>query len=156
MIQEIERKFLLKNDDWRKFSKGTLYKQGYLSINDLNIIRVRTIGNQGILSVKERVVGISRMEYEYSIPLDEAERMLSAICQKPIIEKYRYKIPIKNLIWEVDEFIGENQGLIVAEVELEKENQRIELPDWIGEEVSHDVRYYNFNLIKHPFSKWKK
>ena len=99
-------------------------------------------------------VGAARSEYEYPIPLDHANEMLDQLCLRPIIEKIRYKIPFGGLIWEVDEFEGENAGLIVAEVELKHEEQSPKLPQWVGEEVTDDTRYYNASLIAHPYSRW--
>ncbi|HBK62476.1 MAG TPA: adenylate cyclase [Cyanobacteria bacterium UBA11166] len=154
MPTEIERKFLVKGDRWRSLGKGTIYRQGYLPTINNTTIRVRLVGEQGYLTIKGVKVGVSRAEYEYPIPAEDAKEMLDNFCQLPMIEKTRYKIKWGELIWEVDEFMGENEGLIVAEVELTDENQEIDLPDWIGEEVSHDSRYFNSNLVKYPFSQW--
>lgn len=154
MPTEIERKFLVKSDAWRTLATGKLYRQGYLSTKKGCTVRVRLVGNQGYLTIKGSTQGISRAEYEYPIPAEDAQEMLENLCYRPLIEKTRYKIKLAGLIWEVDEFVGENQGLIVAEVELTNENQIIELPDWIGQEVSDDPRYFNANLTQHPFSKW--
>jgi adenylate cyclase len=154
MSKEIERKFLIKNESWKIGSKLTSYRQGYLSTNIERIVRVRTIDQKGFLTIKGKTTGISRSEFEYEIPLDDANIMLDVLCEKPLIEKNRAKIAYKGLIWEVDEFFGENQGLVVAEVELQDENQTFEKPEWIGEEVSGDPRYFNSNLIKMPFTKW--
>jgi len=154
MPKEIERKFLLKNDTWRQGASGTRYRQGYLSTEKQRAVRIRTVGEQGYLTIKGESVGAARSEYEYSIPLDHANEMLDQLCLRPIIEKTRYKIPFGGLTWEVDEFEGENTGLIVAEVELENEKQTPQLPPWIGEEVTDDPRYYNANLIANPYSRW--
>ncbi len=151
---EIERKFLLKNDNWRGLAQGVKYRQGYLSSVKERSVRVRTIENQGYLTIKGVSRGAARVEYEYPIPLDDANAMLDGLCEKPLIEKKRYKILYQGLTWEVDEFFGENQGLMMAEVELESETQAFEKPDWIGEEVTHDSRYFNANLIHHPFNQW--
>jgi adenylate cyclase len=156
MSTEIERKFLVKSDAWRPLATGKLYRQGYLSTKKGCTVRVRLVGNQGYLTIKGSTQGISRAEYEYPIPAEDAQAMLDNLCDRPLIEKTRYKIELAGLIWEVDEFAGENQGLIVAEVELTDENQIIELPDWIGKEVSDDPRYFNANLTQHPFSKWSE
>ena len=155
MGKEIERKYLVKGDEWKKLAKGTSYKQGYLSTVKERTVRVRTIDDKGFLTIKGITVGVSRTEYEYNIPVAEADDMLTNLCEQPLIEKNRYKIPLNGLTWEVDEFFGENDGLIVAEVELESEDQKIELPSWIGDEVSGDPRYFNSNLTKHPFKNWK-
>ncbi len=117
-------------------------------------MRVRLVGNQGYLTIKGSTKGFSRAEYEYPIPAEDAQEMLDHLCDRPLIEKTRYKIELAGLIWEVDEFAGENQGLIVAEVELTDENQTLELPDWIDVEVSDDPRYFNVNLAQHPYNKW--
>jgi len=154
MATEIERKYLVKNTDWKALAKGTVYRQGYLSTVKERTVRVRTIDDNGYLTVKGITVGATRVEYEYEIPAAEANSMLDDLCERPIIEKKRYVIDYEGLTWEVDEFNGENEGLIVAEVELSDENQTIALPDWIGEEVTGDPRYFNSNLIKHPYSKW--
>lgn len=154
MGKEIEKKFLIKNDEWRKGAKGTKYRQGYLSTVKERTVRVRTIDDKGFLTIKGVNVGAVRAEYEYEIPAKDADEMLTNLCEKPLIEKNRYKISHKDLVWEVDEFFGDNNGLIVAEVELEDENQSIDLPSWIGEEVTGDPKYFNSSLIKHPYSKW--
>jgi CYTH domain-containing protein len=156
MPTEIERKFLIKGDEWRSLATGTLYRQGYLSTKKGCTVRVRLVGNQGYLTIKGLTQGFSRPEYEYPIPAEDAREMLDNLCDRPLIEKTRYKIEFAGLIWEVDEFTGENQGLIVAEVELPDENHSLELPDWIDKEVSDDPRYYNVNLAQHPFSQWSR
>ena len=154
MAKEIERKFLVKSDAWRKLAEGTLYRQGYLNSVKERTVRIRTVGNEAFLTIKGLTVGATRSEYEYPIPLADCNAMLDTLAEKPIIEKKRYKIKNEGLTWEVDEFFGDNQGLIVAEVELQSEAQTFAKPDWIGEEVTGDPRYFNANLIKHPFTKW--
>lgn len=154
MPTETERKFLVKGEEWRSLSTGTVYRQGYIATKKGTTVRVRLVGNQGYLTIKGITQGISRAEYEYPIPAEDAQEMLNTLCEPPLIEKTRYKIVIAGLIWEIDEFAGENQGLIMAEVELTDANQVIELPDWIGKEVSDDLRYYNVNLVQHPYSQW--
>lgn len=154
MGKEIERKYLVSGNKWRNLAEGVLYRQGYLSIVKERTVRVRTIGENGYLTIKGISVGATRTEFEYEIPVDEANEMLNELCEKPIIEKKRYKINHMNLLWEVDEFFGENEGLIIAEVELDSEDQQIELPEWIGNEVTNDPKYFNANLIKYPFTKW--
>ena len=154
MGKEIEKKFLIKNDEWREGAKGTKYRQGYLSTVKERTVRVRTIDERGFLTIKGVNVGAVRAEYEYEIPAKDADEMLTDLCEKPLIEKNRYKISYKNLVWEIDEFFGDNNGLIVAEVELTDEHQSIDLPSWIGEEVTGDPKYFNSSLIKHPYSKW--
>jgi len=151
---EIERKFLVKNDEWRNLGEGEIYRQGYLSTHSDRTVRVRTVGEKGILTIKGVTKNTRREEFEYEIPIEDANRMLEVLCKRPLIEKTRYKIAESDLLWEVDEFRGENEGLIIAEIELEDINQSILIPDWIGEEVSEDPAYYNASLIKHPYSKW--
>lgn len=151
---EIERKFLVKNDDWRSLATGVFYRQGYLASDPKTSVRVRVAGESAYLTIKGPTAGNSRLEFEYSIPLQDAMELLDQLCQRPLIEKTRYKIPDRDLIWEVDEFAGENQGLIIAEVELKSEDQPLNLPNWIGEEVSSDPRYFNVNLAKHPYRHW--
>jgi len=144
--QEIERKFLVRGDAWREGAVGTVYRQGYLST-----VKERTVR---VLTVKGITVGATRSEFEYEIPQGDAERMLDDLCERPLIEKTRFVVASGGHDWEVDEFAGENAGLIVAEVELEAEDEVVELPSWAGEEVTADPRYYNANLIAHPFSRW--
>ena len=154
MGKEIERKFLVKGDAWRALAQGTMYRQGYLNSAKERTVRVRTVGEKAFLTIKGITVGATRAEYEYEIPFNDCNALLDDLAEKPFIEKKRYKIPFEGLIWEVDEFFGDNQGLIVAEVELQREDQQIPKPEWVGDEVSGDPRYFNSNLIKHPFTKW--
>ena len=154
MPKEIERKFLVTGDGWRGKSLGKRYRQGYLSTVKERTVRVRTVDDKGFITVKGLSVGASRSEYEYEIPAGDANEMLDRLCERPLIEKTRYRIPGAGVVWEVDEFQGENRGLIVAEVELESEDQQVSLPDWIGREVTDDPRYYNANLVAHPYSRW--
>ncbi len=151
---EIERKFLLNGDEWRSLAQGTVYRQGYLSSQKERTVRVRTVDDQGFLTIKGANVGMTRLEYEYEIPVEDAVALLEELCEKPIIEKIRRKIDYAGFVWEVDEFLGENEGLIMAEIELENEEQPFEKPPWIGEEVSGDARYFNSNLSRKPFSVW--
>ncbi|WP_330203157.1 CYTH domain-containing protein [Cyanobacterium sp. Dongsha4] len=151
---EIERKFLVNLNKWFPPDSGLVYRQGYIYTVNGNTVRVRIVGKQGYLTLKGKTKGQTRSEFEYSIPAEEAEEILQILCDRPFIEKIRYKIPIENLIWEVDEFLGDNKGLTMAEVELTQENQNIIFPEWIGEEVTHDLRYYNSYLAKNPFSQW--
>jgi len=154
MAREIERKFLVKGNSWRTGIEGKTLKQGYLSTITERVVRVRVIGNQGYLTIKGINVGVTRAEYEYKIPIEDANAMLNTLCEQPIIEKLRYTIGYHGFVWEVDEFKGENQGLIIAEIELSDEGENFHKPDWIGEEVSEDPRCFNSNLIKHPFKSW--
>jgi len=153
---EIERKYLLNGDDWRNLAEGTLYRQGYLCSRKERTVRVRTIADKGFLTIKGVSVGMTRPEYEYEIPLEDAVVLLDELCEKPLIEKKRSKIEFAGFIWEVDEFFGDNEGLIVAEIELESEKQQFEKPSWVGAEVSGDSRYFNSNLSKNPYSSWGK
>jgi len=154
MAVEIERKFLIKNDSWRHLATGKTYRQGYLCVDKDRTVRVRTAGDTAYLTVKGISVGATRLEYEYEIPVNDADMMLNQLCVRPFIEKKRYEILSDGLVWEVDEFEGANKGLIIAEVELEAEDQNFCKPDWIGEQVTGDPRYYNVNLIANPFTTW--
>ncbi|MFC1823365.1 CYTH domain-containing protein [Thermodesulfobacteriota bacterium] len=156
MPREIERKYLVKGDSWRKVGDPVQYRQGYLSTDKERVVRVRCMNNRAFLTIKGTPQGISRPEYEYEIPVDDAEEMLGLLCLRPFIEKKRYKLEYLGLTWEIDEFEGENDGLILAEVELENENQKVPLPEWIGDEVSHDSRYTNAGLVNHPYKTWEK
>lgn len=154
MPAEIERKFLVKGNAWRSLATGIPYCQGYIASTAGRTVRVRVAGAHGYLTIKGVTTGISRAEFEYPIPLNDALELLQTLCDPPLIQKKRYKIEFEGLLWEVDAFEGDNQGLIVAEVELTDVNQAIALPDWIDREVSDDPRYFNSNLAKHPFSQW--
>jgi adenylate cyclase len=154
MAREIERKFLVKGDSWRNAAEGSAYRQGYIATQKGATVRIRVVGDRGYITIKGPAVNYSRAEFEYSIPLEDAEEMLDTLCQRPLIEKIRYKVEWGGLIWEIDEFEGVNKGLILAEVELNDERQQIELPAWVGEEVSTNPRYFNSNLVKNPFSQW--
>ena len=160
MANEIERKFLLRNDDWRPGPEGRFCRQGYLATSGPSAsssgatIRVRVMGEQGFLTIKGQQRGITRSEYEYPIPLEDANAMLDEFCPWPLVEKVRFEREYDGLTWEIDEFVGENDGLVVAEIELDDANQRISLPDWVGKEVSEDPRYRNASLAKQPYSKW--
>lgn len=156
MGTEIERKFLVRDDSWREGAVGTAYRQGYLSTEVDRNVRIRIIGQRGLLTVKGRASGISRLEFEYEIPLADARKMLDELCSRPLIEKTRFKVEYAGLTWEIDEFAGDNAGLVVAEVELESEDQKVELPPWIDREVSDDPRYLNSNLVTNPFSTWNR
>ena len=154
MALEIERKFLLKGDSWRAdVLRSVDYRQGYMSGTDKCSIRIGN--NKAHLNIKSATLGIQRSEYDYPVPLVDAEEMLSQFCLGAIIEKTRYFLDYKNHTWEIDVFEGANQGLIVAEIELDHEDEQFELPDWIGKEVSDDPRYYNVCLVDHPFSQWQ-
>ena len=154
MGKEIERKFLIKSEAWRNLVPGVLYRQGYLCSAKERTVRVRLGGEKAFLTIKGLTVGATRAEYEYEIPVRDARAMLDDLAEKPLIEKIRYRIPYEGLIWEVDEFLGDNAGLIVAEVELGSEEQTFVKPAWVGKEVSDDPRYFNSNLARHPFRQW--
>lgn len=156
MSREIERKFLVHGDGWRSepTQGGLLIRQGYLSAEKACTVRVRTAGARAFLTVKGAQIGAVRAEYEYEIPVQDAHEMLDTLCGRPLIEKTRHELDVGGRHWVVDVFAGDNQGLVVAEVELEEENQAIELPDWIAEEVTHDPRYLNVNLVKQPYNLW--
>lgn len=154
MALEIERKFLLANDEWRKVTiSETVIKQGYLSSNKERVVRIRLKGDKSYLTIKGKNVNTVRLEFEYEIPYPDGVELLQ-LCERPIIEKTRYEAVYAGNTWEIDEFKGDNDGLIVAEIELEAEDQVFNKPSWIGEEVSSDVRYYNANLIKQPYKSW--
>jgi CYTH domain-containing protein len=156
MSIEIERKFLVKGDQWRNKGKGTLYRQGYLSTDIERSVRVRIIGQKGYLTIKGKTINATRTEFEYEISFEDATEMLGNLCQRPLIEKNRYILKENDLVWEIDEFWGDNEGLIIAEVELVDVDKEIRLPEWIGEEVTDDPAYYNVNLIKNPYKNWKR
>lgn len=155
MAIEIEHKFLLANDDWRKYvSRSVKYRQGYLSSQPTSSIRVRISDNHAWLNIKSATIGTHRHEYEYEIPMTDANEILNNLCRKPLIEKTRYFVNDDGNVWEIDEFEGDNQGLIVAEIELNETGQSFSKPLWLGQEVTGDLRYYNNNLAIHPYSEW--
>lgn len=156
MAKEIERKFLVKGDAWRNLAEGVRYRQGYLNSQKERTVRIRTVGDKAVITVKGLTIGCTRLEFEYQIPYADCESMLDNLAEKPLIDKTRYRIPMGKFVWEIDEFHAENDGLIVAEIELPDEDTPFERPDWIGEEVSSDPRYYNSNLVAHPYSTWGK
>ena len=155
MAVESERKFLVIGDAWKTGAAGVAYRQGYLSTVKERTVRVRTVGDRGFLTVKGLTRGISRLEFEYAIPAADAGRMLDELCERPLIVKTRYRVPFGGLVWEIDEFHDENEGLVVAEVELSESGQRFDRPAWVGTEVSDDPRYFNSNLILHPYRTWQ-
>ena len=154
MSIEIERKFLVEGDAWKSYAdEGLECKQGYLTTEPGNTIRVRIMGDQAYLTIKGVTSGITRTEFEYEIPVPDAAKMLE-LCKDAMVEKMRYFIEHGGMAWELDVFSGANEGLVVAEIELESEDQEFDLPDWAGKEVSSDPRYYNACLARHPFTTW--
>ena len=154
MITEIERKFLLKEDSWKKNQTGFYnITQAYLNKEGKNTVRVRVAGNSAFLTIKSRSKGITRQEFQYEIPLEDAYELLK-LSQTPVIEKIRYEVEYAGMKWEIDEFLGANRGLYIAEIELDSENQYFEKPEWLGQEVSGDKRYYNSYLADKPFLEW--
>jgi adenylate cyclase len=152
---EIERKFLVTGTEWRQ-GNSVRYAQGYLCREKGKTIRVRLGGSKAFLTIKgPSLTEGARSEFEYEIPVADAEQLLK-LCNGPIIEKYRHVIVSKGFKWEVDEFLGENTGLVIAEIELREVNQPFERPDWVGEEVTGDPRYYNANLVATPYNTWRK
>jgi adenylate cyclase len=159
MAIEIERKFLLHADRWQQWKDanpmdGVLYRQGYIPTLDKRTVRVRVAGSLGFLTLKGPTQDCQRLEFEYPIPVADAMQMLDSLCRTPLIEKRRYRASSGDLVWEVDEFLGQNAGLLLAEVELRDRNQVVECPDWIAEEVSGDPRYFNSYLVENPFQSW--
>lgn len=154
MGEEIERKFLVTGDGWRRMAEGTRYRQGFLSTEPERTVRVRQAGPQGSITVKGKSVGARRAEFEYEIPVADAESMLDALCKRPLIEKVRYTVSVGSHTWEIDVFEGDNAGLVVAEIELESEDEAFVKPDWAGDEVTDDPRYFNSNLVAKPYRTW--
>jgi CYTH domain-containing protein len=152
--KEIERKFLVVDDAWRGQGTATMFRQGYLSTVKERTVRVRAAGEDGWLTIKGITVGVTRTEFEYPIPIDDANAMLDELCEQPIIEKVRHVVEFDGTTWEIDEFSGVNKGLIIAEVELGSDDEKFTSPDWLGEEVTDDPRYFNANLVAHPYSAW--
>jgi adenylate cyclase len=153
MAIEIERKFLVHGTAWKAGIAGVPYCQGYLNHDKQRTVRVRIAGNAAFLTIKGPSVGATRAEFEYPIPVADAQALLP-LCDGPLIEKTRYVLQHAGTTWEVDEFGGANAGLVVAEVELTHEDQPFAKPDWLGEEVTHDARYFNSNLATVPFQVW--
>ncbi|RKZ46859.1 MAG: adenylate cyclase [Gammaproteobacteria bacterium] len=155
MATEIERKFLILNQDWQEYTKSELHiVQGYLATNEFSSTRIRIQNDKANINIKSATLGITRTEFEYSIPVDDARLMLDDLCIKPVIEKIRFTVEHMDHTWEIDIFSGDNEGLIVAEIELSSADEAFEKPSWIGEEVSNDARYYNACLVKHPYKTW--
>jgi adenylate cyclase len=154
---EIERKYLVLDDSWRAQAEDSItMRQAYMQGSELSSVRVRLSGDKAHLNIKSATLGVSRLEFDYEIPIDDANEMLDKICEQPVIEKTRYHVPYKGHLWEVDVFNGENEGLVVAEIELKAEDEQFEMPSWVGKEVSDDPRYYNVCLVKNPYRLWKE
>ena len=149
---EIERKFLIRDESWRQqVERSATMRQGYLTSDARCSVRVRLAGERGFLNIKSGTLGIQRSEFEYPIPAAEAEEMLDTLCEQPLLEKTRHFVRHGQHLWEIDEFAGDNAGLIVAEVELRHPDEPFARPDWLGEDVSQDIRYYNSQLARHPY-----
>lgn len=159
MAREIERKFLLANESWKSLAfKQTHFAQGYLNnISEAGVkssVRVRIEGESANMNIKSLEIGLSRDEYEFTVPLEDAKNMLATLTVGPVIEKIRYLVKVGQHTWEIDEFLGDNQGLVVAEVEMATEDEKVEIPSWVGREVTEQVRFYNISLSKRPFNLW--
>lgn len=152
MAVEIERKFLVTGTAWKQ-APGVVYRQGYLNRDKARTVRVRVAGETAFLTIKGQSVGATRAEFEYPIPLADAQALL-ALSDGPLIEKTRHVLTVDGTVWEVDVFAGDNAGLVVAEVELASEDQSFARPDWLGMEVTQDARYFNSNLAIHPYCHW--
>ena len=154
MAIEIERKFLVKEKPFSIAKRSLKINQGYIINEKSKVIRVREKGDDYFLTIKGNNIGISRLEYDFPISKEDAKELIFHFCKTTVIEKTRHYIEHKGHTWEVDEFHGKNNGLIVAEIELESEDEKFEKPDWVGEEVTQDDRYYNMNLAIHPYTSW--
>lgn len=157
MALEIERKFLIKGDAWRHaVDHSVRMRQGYLANTERGSIRARETGDRGFLNLKSMTLGVNRSEFDYEIPVAEAREILDSLCMRPLIEKVRYYVPYGGHTWEIDVFEGENEGLIVAELELAAVDEPFDIPPWLGDEVSDDPRYYNVSLIEYPYKRWRE
>ncbi len=154
MPMEIERKFLVLNNQYKSSASYVLFRQGYLSIDFERTVRVRSYNGKGFLTIKGKTQSCSREEYEYDIPIEDADRMLDKLCIQPLIEKVRYFLNFEGCKWVVDEFLGVNEGLVIAEIELDSEQQSFKKPDWVGREITSDTKYFNSNLVENPYKNW--
>jgi len=155
MATEIERKFLVLNDDWRAIVRSDMkIIQAYLATNESSSTRIRIQNDKANINIKSATLGITRSEFEYAIPVVDAQSMIDDLCIKPVIEKTRYIVKYMHHTWEIDVFSGDNEGLIVAEIELSSPDEAFEKPSWLGKEVSNDARYYNVCLVKNPYKTW--
>jgi adenylate cyclase len=155
MAKEIERKFLVRSAEYRDLAEPIAFKQGYISRVPGKIVRIRLAGDHGFITIKGISSGYERDEFEYEIPAADARQILDKLCEKPLIEKTRWTISYKDKIWIIDEFEGENEGLVVAEIELESSDEPFEKPKWLGCEVTSNPRYYNSHLVVHPYKDWR-
>ncbi|MBN3004972.1 CYTH domain-containing protein [Chromobacterium alkanivorans] len=153
MAVEIERRFIVVGDAWRGLAPGVQYRQGYLSVEKERTVRVRVVGDQAWLTLKSNISNVSRHEFEYPVPLADAQTIMAAMCPM-VVDKLRHRIEHGGFVWEVDEFFGDNAGLVLAEIELPDESTPFDQPAWIGEEVTEDGRYTNAYLSKNPYSRW--
>ncbi|HQZ15813.1 MAG TPA: CYTH domain-containing protein [Vicinamibacteria bacterium] len=156
MATEIERKYLVKPGAWTPKGPGAHFQQGYLNSQKERVVRVRIEGSVAKLTIKGPTSGVTRAEFEYGIPLEDAGLILNQLCERPLIDKHRHVEHHLGRAWEIDVFHGENEGLVVAEIELPTPDAKVDLPDWVGIEVSSDPRYYNSNLLKNPYTTWSK
>lgn len=154
MGKEIERKFLVDAEQLPELNKGTYIHQGFLNSKKERVVRVRVTDRDAFLTIKGIAEGATRKEFEYNIPLDDAKTLLEELCEKPTIEKYRYLIHHGGFDWELDIFEGKNNGLIIAEIELDHEDQKFDKPVWAKKEVTGDPKYYNSNLVENPYCDW--
>ncbi len=157
MATEIERKYRVNSTNYKLLATDCQYfKQGYIYADETRTVRVRIANDRAFITIKGGTRGCARQEYEYPIPVADADEMLNTLCTPPIIEKHRYLYPHEGHTWEIDEFCGENAGLVIAEIELTTEDEAFTLPDFIGKEVTGDPRYYNSCLAQHPYCRWKE
>lgn len=155
MGTEVERKYLVKREVWTPAGAGTHFKQGYLNSQKERVVRVRIEGQKAKLTIKGLTTGVTRSEFEYPLPVEDAAILLDQLCERPLIDKHRHVEVHGGHTWEIDVFHGDNEGLVVAEVELARDDVRPVLPAWAGDEVSSDPRYFNSNLLKHPYKSWQ-
>lgn len=153
MAVEIERRFKVNGDAWRGLAPAERYRQGYLSVDKERTVRVRVVGERAWLTLKGQISNVSRHEFEYEIPLADAQTIMDSMCPM-VVDKLRHRIELDGFVWEVDEFFGDNAGLVLAEIELPSEDTPFSHPDWLGEEVTHDGRYTNAYLSKNPYTRW--
>lgn len=155
MAKEIERKFIIDISQLGELKSGVEIKQGYISTTDNSTVRIRLSGDKAFLTLKGENTGTARSEFEYEIPVNDANEILAELCSGPIIEKTRYLVEHSAHTWEVDIFRGDNEGLIIAEVEMQSENERVDIPAWVTKEVTCQAKYYNSNILNNPFKNWK-